>query len=103
VTALERLKTGSTKWLAATSRAHSCRLLWLGMRTTANRAEQARARHDPRGVDEAVRAADALATRAAATTPNPLHGATPVLASGAVKALFDGERSRLDGRSDAGR
>jgi tetratricopeptide (TPR) repeat protein len=54
----------------------SGRLLWLGMRIEADRAEQGRARHDPRDVDDAKRAADALAARAAATTPNPLHGAS---------------------------
>jgi DNA-binding CsgD family transcriptional regulator len=33
--------------------------------------------------------------------PNPLvPGASPILATPAVAALFDGERSRLDGRSD---
>ena len=82
----------------------SGRLLCLGMRTAADMAERARARHDHREVDAAVRAGDALAARAAATTPNHLlHGATPVLKSGVVAAVFEGERSRLQGRPDPGR
>jgi DNA-binding CsgD family transcriptional regulator len=37
-------------------------------------------------------------------TPNPLvHDVTPVLASGVVTTVFDGERSRLEGQSDPGR
>jgi DNA-binding CsgD family transcriptional regulator/tetratricopeptide (TPR) repeat protein len=84
--------------------ARSGRLLWLGMRTAADQAEQARARRHPGGVDDAVRGADALAARAAATRPNPLvDNVTPVLASGVLKALLDGERSRLEGRSDPDR
>jgi tetratricopeptide (TPR) repeat protein len=79
----------------------SGRLLWLGMRVEADRAEQARARREAREIDDAVRTADALAARAVAMTPNPLaHGATPVLASGVVAAVFDGERSRLAGHPD---
>jgi DNA-binding CsgD family transcriptional regulator/tetratricopeptide (TPR) repeat protein len=84
---------GTGEWM------RSGRLLCLGLRVEADRAERGRARHDPGEVDAAVRAAEALAARAAATTPNPLvQVVTPVLASGVVKALFDGERSRLEGR-----
>jgi DNA-binding CsgD family transcriptional regulator/tetratricopeptide (TPR) repeat protein len=82
----------------------SGRLLCLGMRAAADRAEQARAHRDPTGVEAAVRAGNALAARAAATTANHLlHGVTPVLKSGAVAAVFDGERARLEGRPDPGR
>jgi ATP/maltotriose-dependent transcriptional regulator MalT len=84
-------------------RVRSGRLLWLGMRIQADRAELARARHDQGQVEAAIRAADALASRAAAMAPNPLvPGATPILATAtsAVAALFRGERSRLEGRSD---
>jgi DNA-binding CsgD family transcriptional regulator len=81
----------------------SGRLLWLGMRIQADRAELGRARHDQDEVQAAMRAADALAARAAAMAPNPLvPGATPILATAtsAVAALVRGERSRLEGRSD---
>ena len=79
----------------------SGRLLWLGMRSQADRAELGRARHDQGEVEAAIGAADALASRAAAMAPNPLvPGATPTPATGAVTALFNGERSRLEGRSD---
>jgi DNA-binding CsgD family transcriptional regulator len=82
-------------------RVRSGRLLWLGMRIQADRAELGRARHDQGEVEAAIRAADALASRAAAMAPNPLvPGATPMPATGAVTALFNGERSRLEGRSD---
>jgi ATP/maltotriose-dependent transcriptional regulator MalT len=82
-------------------RVRSGRLLWLGMRIQADRADLARARHDQGQVEAAIRAADALASRAAAMAPNPLvPGATPILATSAVAALFRGERSRLEGRSD---
>jgi ATP/maltotriose-dependent transcriptional regulator MalT len=82
----------------------SGRLLCLGMRAAADQAERARACHDPRELDDTVRAAEALATRAAAMTANPLlQGVTPVLRSGVVAAVFDGERLRLAGRPDPGR
>jgi Fe2+ or Zn2+ uptake regulation protein len=73
------------------------------MRAAADRAEQARARHDPREVDDAVRAADALTARAAAMTPNPLvQPTTPVLKSGVVAAVFDVVQV-VDTRYQAGR
>jgi DNA-binding CsgD family transcriptional regulator len=82
-------------------RVRSGRLLCLGMRIQADRAELGRARHDQVEVEAAIRAAHALASRAAAMAPNPLvPGATPMPATGAVTALFNGERSRLEGRSD---
>jgi tetratricopeptide (TPR) repeat protein len=69
-------------------------LLCLGMRIEADQAELGRARHDPGEVEAAVRAADSLASRAAAMAPNPLvPGTTPVLTTPAVAALFDGERA----------
>jgi DNA-binding CsgD family transcriptional regulator/tetratricopeptide (TPR) repeat protein len=75
-------------------------LLCLGMRVEADQAELGRARHDKGEVQAAVRSADALASRAEAMVPNPLvAGASPILTTPAVAALFDGERSRLDGRS----
>jgi DNA-binding CsgD family transcriptional regulator/tetratricopeptide (TPR) repeat protein len=83
-------------------RKRSGRLLCLGMRIEADRAELGRARHDQGEIQAAIRAADALATRAAAMAPNPLvAGASHILATPAVAALFDGERARLEGRSDA--
>jgi DNA-binding CsgD family transcriptional regulator len=48
-----------------------------------------------------MRAADALATRAAAMASSPLvAGASHILTTPAVVALFDGERSRVEGGSD---
>jgi DNA-binding CsgD family transcriptional regulator/tetratricopeptide (TPR) repeat protein len=82
-------------------RTRSGRLLCLGVRIEADQSELGRARHDQREVQAAVRAADALASRAAAMAPNPLTpGASPILTTSAVAALFDAERSRLEGRSD---
>jgi DNA-binding CsgD family transcriptional regulator/tetratricopeptide (TPR) repeat protein len=82
-------------------RMRSGRLLCLGMRVEADQAERGRARHNQGEVEAAVHAADALASWAAAMAPNPLvAGASPVLTTPAVAALFEGERSRLDGRSD---
>jgi DNA-binding CsgD family transcriptional regulator len=76
-------------------------LLCLGMRVEADQAERGRARHDQGEVEAAVRAGHALAARAAAMTPNPLvPGTTPILTASAVAALFEGERARLEGRSD---
>jgi DNA-binding CsgD family transcriptional regulator len=82
-------------------RVRSGRLLWLGMRIQADRAELGRARRDQAQVEAAIHAADALASRAAAMAPNAVvpHDA-PIPASSAVAALFRGERSRLEGRPD---
>ena len=97
------VKDGFDHVAGTDEQAHSGRLLWLGMRAAADMAERGRARRDPREVDDAVRAAETLAARAAAMTPNPLHGVTPVLKSGVVEAVFDGERARLEGRPDPNR
>jgi DNA-binding CsgD family transcriptional regulator/tetratricopeptide (TPR) repeat protein len=97
------VKDGFDHVAGTDEQANSGRLLWLGMRAAADMAERGRARRDPREVDDAVRAAEALAARAAAMAPNPLHGVTPVLKSGVVAAVFDGERARLDGRPDPNR
>ena len=82
-------------------RLRSGRLLCLGMRVEADQAELGRAHHNQGEVQAAMRAADALASRAAAMVPNPLvAGASPVLTTPAVAALFDAERTRLEGRSN---
>jgi DNA-binding CsgD family transcriptional regulator/tetratricopeptide (TPR) repeat protein len=82
-------------------RLRSGRQLCLGMRVEADQAELGRARHDQGEVQAAMHTADALASRAAAMVPNPLvAGASPVLTTPAVAALFDAERTRLEGRSD---
>jgi DNA-binding CsgD family transcriptional regulator/tetratricopeptide (TPR) repeat protein len=82
-------------------RVRSGRLLWLGMRIQADRAELGRARRDQAQVEAAIHAADALASRAAAMAPNAVvPHAAPIPASSAVAALFRGERSRLEGRPD---
>jgi predicted ATPase/DNA-binding CsgD family transcriptional regulator len=82
-------------------RLRSGQLLWLGMRIQADQAELGRARHDQAEVEAAIRAGHALAARAAAMAPNPLvPGTTPILTASAVAALFEGERARLEGRSD---
>jgi DNA-binding CsgD family transcriptional regulator/tetratricopeptide (TPR) repeat protein len=76
-------------------------LLCLGMRIEADHAELGHARHDQGEVQTAIRAGNALASRAEAMAPNPLvAGASPVLTTPAVAALFDAERARLEGRSD---
>jgi predicted ATPase/DNA-binding CsgD family transcriptional regulator len=82
-------------------RLRSGRLLCLGMRVEADQAELGRARHNQGEVHAAVRAANALASRAAAMAPNPLvPGASHILTTPAVAALFEGERSRVEGLSD---
>jgi DNA-binding CsgD family transcriptional regulator len=82
-------------------RVRSGQLLWLGMRIQADQAELGRARHDQAEVEAAIRAGHALAARAAAMAPNPLvTGTTPILTASAVAALFEGERARVEGRSD---
>jgi tetratricopeptide (TPR) repeat protein len=87
--------------VVGTDEARSGRLACLGMRVAADWAEQARARHDLDDVSTAVRAADVLASRVEAMAPNPLApGATPIPATPAVVALWNGERSRVHGRSD---
>jgi DNA-binding CsgD family transcriptional regulator/tetratricopeptide (TPR) repeat protein len=88
--------------VAATDERLRCgRLLCLGMRVEADLAELGRARHERGVVDSAVRAADALASQAVAMAPNPvLPGASPIVTTPAVAALFDAERARLEGRSD---
>jgi DNA-binding CsgD family transcriptional regulator/tetratricopeptide (TPR) repeat protein len=79
----------------------SGRLLCLGLRVEADQAERGRARHDPGEVQAAIRAANALASRAAAMAPNPLvPDATTILTAPAVVALWEAERSRLEGQSD---
>jgi DNA-binding CsgD family transcriptional regulator/tetratricopeptide (TPR) repeat protein len=77
------------------------RLLCLGMRVEADRAELGRARHEQAELDSAIHAADDLVSQAAAMTPNPVvSGASPIVTTPAVAALFDAERARLKGRSD---
>ena len=80
-------------------RLRSGRLLCLGMRVEADRAELGRP-GTIRGKSKQPSAPPTpLASRAAAMAPNPLvAGASPVLATPAVAALFEGERSRLEGR-----
>jgi DNA-binding CsgD family transcriptional regulator/tetratricopeptide (TPR) repeat protein len=76
-------------------------LLCLGMRVEADQAELGRARQKQGEVQTAVVAAKALASQAAAMTPNPLApGTSPLVTTPAVAALFEGERARLEGRSD---
>jgi DNA-binding CsgD family transcriptional regulator/tetratricopeptide (TPR) repeat protein len=88
--------------VAATDEQLRCgRLLCLGMRVEADRAELGRARQEEGQVDSAIRAADALVSQAAAMAPNPVvPGASPIVTTAAVAALFGAERARLEGRSD---
>jgi DNA-binding CsgD family transcriptional regulator/tetratricopeptide (TPR) repeat protein len=86
--------------VAGTDEARSGRLLCLGMRVLADQAENGRARHDPDKVREALRTANALISRVTAMVPNPLAPAAPVPSTAAVLGLWEGERSRLEGRSD---
>jgi DNA-binding CsgD family transcriptional regulator len=95
------VQDGLDRVVKTDERMRSGRLLCLAMRIAADQAELGRARHEPDEVEAAVRAADSLASRAAAMAPNPLvPGATPVLTTPAVAALWEGERARLEGRSD---
>jgi DNA-binding CsgD family transcriptional regulator/tetratricopeptide (TPR) repeat protein len=86
--------------VAGTDEARSGRLACLGMRVLADQAENGRARHDPDKVKEALRTANALISRVTAMAPNPLAPAAPVPSTAAVLGLWEGERSRLEGRSD---
>jgi DNA-binding CsgD family transcriptional regulator/tetratricopeptide (TPR) repeat protein len=86
--------------VASTDEGRSGRLVCLGMRALADLAESGRARHDPARVEKAVRAANALVSRVATMVPNPLAPAAPIPSTTAVVALWEGERSRLEGRSD---
>jgi ATP/maltotriose-dependent transcriptional regulator MalT len=86
--------------IVGTDEARSGRLACLGMRVAADQAESGRARHDPDKVKEALRTADALASRVTAMMPNPLAPAAPIPATAAVVAVWEGERSRVEGRSD---
>jgi DNA-binding CsgD family transcriptional regulator len=98
--AVEAVNDGLAR-VVGTDEARSGRLACLGMRVIADWAEQARARHDLDDVSAAVRAADVLASRVEAMAPNPLApGAIPIPATPAVVALWNGERSRVHGRSD---
>jgi DNA-binding CsgD family transcriptional regulator/tetratricopeptide (TPR) repeat protein len=95
------VQDGLDRVAATDERLRSGRLLCLGMRIEADQAERGHARHDPDEVHAAVRAANALASRAAAMAPNPLvPDATTILTTPAVAALFDAERSRLHGQPD---
>src|SRR6516165_5839479 len=76
------------------------RLLTAGLRACADLAEQARARHDERGLAAAVAAADDLAAwvrqmGGAPFTDHPFVATIP-----ARRATWDAERTRLAGRSD---
>jgi tetratricopeptide (TPR) repeat protein len=86
--------------IVGTDEARSGRLVCLGMRVAADQAENGRARHDPDKVKEALRTASTLASRVAAMAPNPLAPAAPIPATAAVVALWEGERSRVEGRSN---
>jgi DNA-binding CsgD family transcriptional regulator len=95
------VQDGLDRVAATDERLRSGRLLCLGMRIEADQAERGHTRHDPDEVHAAVRAANALASRAAAMAPNPLvPDATTILTTPAVAALFDAERSRLHGQPD---
>jgi DNA-binding CsgD family transcriptional regulator len=95
------IQAGLDRVAATDERLRCGRLLCLGMRVEADRAELGRARHKQGQVDSAIRAADALASQAAAMAPNPvISGASPIVTTPAVAALFDAERARLEGRSD---
>ena len=79
-------------------------LLWLGMRAAADRAQRARAHHDPDELADAAREAAVLEARVQAMTPNPLALDAPVaVTTKAVAAVWEAERSRLEGRSDPAR
>jgi class 3 adenylate cyclase/tetratricopeptide (TPR) repeat protein len=95
------IQDGLERVVETDERHNSGLLLCLGMRVAADQAELGRARHTDGEVQAAVAAAHALASQAAAMTPNPLvPGASRVVTTPAVAALFNAERTRLEGRSD---
>jgi DNA-binding CsgD family transcriptional regulator len=89
--------------VAGTAEARSGRLCCLGMRALAELAEGGHIRRDTAQVARARRSADALVRRTAAMTPNPLQPDLPIPATPAVVALWEAERSRVQGRSDPAR
>jgi DNA-binding CsgD family transcriptional regulator len=77
------------------------RMLCLGVRAQADRAERARARRDHQALADAERAATGLEARATALARNPvLPWVTSPWTTPAQAAVWAGERSRLQGRSD---
>jgi DNA-binding CsgD family transcriptional regulator len=111
--AAEAVATGLRE-LAATGTATTAQagmLRWLGMRCAADRAELARARHDPGALATAVEDAAKLAAPvpapvpapapAPATAPNPeADPGQDGPRAAATRACWEAERSRLAGRSE---
>jgi DNA-binding CsgD family transcriptional regulator len=98
------IRDGLTAVAGTDGQRFSGRLLWLGVRAAADRAQQARARHDPEELAAAEKEAAALKARVQAMTPNPLDLDAPVAVSTtAVAAVWEAERSRLEGRLDPAR
>jgi DNA-binding CsgD family transcriptional regulator/tetratricopeptide (TPR) repeat protein len=95
------IRDGLTAVAGTDEQAFSGQLLWLGMRAAADRAQLARARHDPEELAGAARDAAALEARVKLMTPNPLGLDAPVaVTTKADTAMWEAERSRLEGRSD---
>jgi len=79
----------------------SGRLLLLGLRALANRAERASARRDERELQEVLRAADELAGRARMLPGGPLREPPAhIVTTDAVAAQWSGEWARLHGQAD---
>jgi DNA-binding CsgD family transcriptional regulator len=98
------IREGLTAVTDTDSQAFNGQLLWLGVRAAADRAQQARARHDPEELAQAAEEAAALEAKVKAMTPNPLTLDAGVVATAtAVAAVWEAERSRLEGRSDPAR
>jgi len=94
------VRDGLTAIAGTDDQAFSGQLLWLGMRAVADRAQRARARHDPNERADAEQEAAALQARVQAMTPNPLALDAPVaVTTVADVALWEAERSRLEGPS----
>ena len=89
--------------VTGTDEPRSGRLICLGMRAEADRAERGRAHRDQDAVVEAICAADALVSRVATMAPNPLVSvAAAVPSTTAVRAQWEAERTRLVSMGAAG-
>jgi DNA-binding CsgD family transcriptional regulator/tetratricopeptide (TPR) repeat protein len=81
--------------------AFSGRLLLLGLRALANRAERASARRDERELQDVFAAADELAARARMLQGGPMRDPpASIVTTAAVAAQWAGEWSRLHGQTD---
>ena len=98
--ALDETRRALTLFKAPDLTIVSGRLLTAGMRTCADLAEQARARHDQPGADAAADAAGDLAAWVGQMGGAPFTDHPFVVAIPAERATWDAERTRVAGPSD---